>query len=317
MPDRLREYRIPFAAISYTKGSFGEILSQSISCRDVHIWQHHFFIRKRVLLHPTVDQGVHTLNYMLQGNIACELSGAGKLLLQEGTYNLYYVPPVQQDAWLEPGEYRCVHVNLDLAYIEELAMEFHSLDAHLKHSLKSSSEGFQLSPHDIDYNTRLLLKDITRCGETGLARSLFLQARVQDLLLIYIRDMIREKNDLFRIDAEILEAIRTHMLENLHQPLTIASLSRKFGINQTSLRKYFKDYFQETIHHYLIAERMKKALLYLSENTSIHMTAMLVGYGELSSFTRAFKTYFGKSPSHYRKSQQSLMRVPDIVLADT
>jgi len=305
IPERLREYTIPFADTYYSRGRFGEILSQSVNCRDVNIWQHHFFIKQPVLLHPTVEAGTHTLNYMIQGNIECSREGEGKLLLEEGRYNLYYVPAVQQDAWLQPGTYRCVHINLDPAYIAELATEFHALDEHLKCSLSSNNKGLQSLPHDIDYNMRLLLKDILRCGDTGIARTLFLQARIRDLLLIYIRDLIRDQHDVFKVDGRLLEAIRAYMLENLQNPLTIASLSKKFGINQTSLRKYFKEYFQVTIHHFLIAERMKKALVCLSEGSSIHMTAILVGYGELSSFTRAFKTYYGKSPSDYRKSVQA------------
>jgi AraC-like DNA-binding protein len=302
VPEILKEYLMAYDEVYYSKANFGAILSQVIQGNDFAIWQHNFFIEKPVLLHSNFSQSIYTLKYMIKGNFTCELIGFGKSKLKENGYNLYYIPQHgMRNIWFEKGLYCCIHVNLHPCYIVELADEFYSLNDHLKKSLKATNHGFQMTPHNMDYNIKLLLKDIAKRKEQGLAKSLFIQAKIRDLLLIYIRDLIREEKDLFKVDERLLEEIKSYMLDNLQNPITIAFLAKRFGTNKATLSKGFKKQFGIPIHQFLIDERMKRATELLLENIPIQDIAILVGYVDKCSFGKAFSIYFGKSPSAYKK----------------
>ena len=70
--------------------------------------------------------------------------------------------------------------------------------------------------------------------------------------------------------------------------------------------RLFKEYSRETLKQFVTRIKMERAALFLSINQSISLTevALNYGYSDVSSFSRAFKRYFGRSPSHYRREQE-------------
>lgn len=298
-----RRYQLQEAVAYQKSGTFGTILSQRLPGTDYSIWKHDFFIEYAVLLHPYVSQGLHTINYMLKGNISCELLGFGKVQLTENTYNLYYVPPVKQNAWLLPGYYSCLHVNPELNYLEELADEFPSLKTLLDSGTEDHPVILQQENYPMDYNVRVLLKDIMGCKKTGASRSIFLRARIYDLLLLFTSQLLKQENAVFKVDRIMLDEVQAYILANLHNPVTIESLSRQFGINQTSLRRNFKIKFGVPIHHFLKVERLKAAKRLLHEGLPVLDVAFLSGYQDNSAFSKAFRLYYGMTPSQYREQQ--------------
>lgn len=295
--------RLPGASVRQISGDFGSIISQELQADDCSIWQHNFIIEQPVLLHPYVTESTHMLNYMLSGNVSCDLTGLGRLILQQGYYNLYYVPAqVQQDAWFDTGIYRSVHINLPASSISDLAAEYPSLQPFPGSGINTGDTGIPHEAFKMDYNIRSLIKDILTCDNKGFSRNLFLKARIMDLLLIYVRDLMRQQKDIFGMDERLLLEIRDYLASNLQHPMTIASLARHFGTNQVSLRRNFKSYFKIPIHHFLVKLRMDKARTLLMEELSVHQIAPMIGYADASSFSRAFSAYFGESPSSYRNN---------------
>ena len=69
-----------------------------------------------------------------------------------------------------------------------------------------------------------------------------------------------------------------------------SSLFRQLKTTGTSLQK---------LKNKIIEETAKKALI--ESNTRISVIALMLGYAELSAFTRAFKQMTGESPSEYRQ----------------
>lgn len=78
-------------------------------------------------------------------------------------------------------------------------------------------------------------------------------------------------------------------------------LSKKLLVNQTYLRKMFKDEMGMTITEYLTKVRMEQAkALILEGRYKLSAISEMVGYSDPGYFSKCFKSHFGVSPSEYQ-----------------
>lgn len=75
-------------------------------------------------------------------------------------------------------------------------------------------------------------------------------------------------------------------------------LARRVGMSESKLKRAFKEHFGTTVFDYGLECRMRHALELLRANTvSVCQVAECVGYQHQTSFTAAFRAYFGFLPS--------------------
>ena len=85
-------------------------------------------------------------------------------------------------------------------------------------------------------------------------------------------------------------------------PLLI-HLAHKMGMNDFKLKKAYKQLYGTTLFEDFLHARMKKAKSLLEETEqSIVAIAEMAGYKNVSSFSVAFKKYFGQTPGGYRRT---------------
>ena len=109
-------------------------------------------------------------------------------------------------------------------------------------------------------------------------------------------------------NEELIANIKNHINENLHTDLSPNSLSEKFFISPSYMRKLFKDFSGETIKDYTIRMKMERAQQFLIDNKySITEIAEKTGYLSVQAFTTAFKNYTSETPKEFR-----MKRVPGI-----
>lgn len=100
---------------------------------------------------------------------------------------------------------------------------------------------------------------------------------------------------------EIVKNAEKIMLENISNPsLSCKYISHRLNISEVYLRKLFSRYLNISPSGYLIKMRMEKARHFLIEGYSVTQTAICIGYSEIYQFSRAYKRYFGFSPSQTR-----------------
>ncbi|NOU91734.1 helix-turn-helix domain-containing protein [Paenibacillus sp. LMG 31456] len=92
--------------------------------------------------------------------------------------------------------------------------------------------------------------------------------------------------------------LRLHFSE----PLSIVELAATAGVHRSHFTSLFTREMGASPQQYVLRMRMDKAAAMLSEaSLSITEIALSVGYSDLYSFSRAFKKYFGCSPSQWIK----------------
>ncbi|MFL0247684.1 helix-turn-helix domain-containing protein [Candidatus Clostridium stratigraminis] len=141
-------------------------------------------------------------------------------------------------------------------------------------------------------------------GNEVLKSSLFLQ------LMVYInRAFLRRKLSTAYIDIEYDEriaAILDYINSNLKEDLSIERLASKFYISKYFLMHKFKADTGYTLHNYIQQKRLIKASNLITEGKPITQIYLDCGFGDYSSFIRAFKKAFNLSPRDYYKTSNKM-----------
>ncbi len=162
-------------------------------------------------------------------------------------------------------------------------------------------------------NTQTRLLNLINCNLTGIERQFYLESTILFLLYQSLKNSLIFQLDCDtcaivnkKIDVEKMQLAKNYILKNLAQNITIPIIANAVGTNQCYLKKGFKNIFNQTIFEFIQENRMIKAK-YLLENTSQNVTeiAFTVGYASLSSFSQAYKNYFGITPLEQAQSNYS------------
>ncbi len=105
--------------------------------------------------------------------------------------------------------------------------------------------------------------------------------------------------------SERIQAVHHLLTSDLQHRHTIASLSKQFFMDASTLKREFRQAYGLPIATYIKEYRIQKAMeLLRSTDLSIAAIAAQVGYETQSKFSAAFKAETRHSPSAYRKSYQ-------------
>lgn len=97
-----------------------------------------------------------------------------------------------------------------------------------------------------------------------------------------------------------------YLNENFCEALSISSLGKIFGYNETYLCQKFKECTGLTIINYINILRLEKAQeLLKTTDKPISEVAFLSGFNDLTYFSHCFKNKFNISPTGFRKNSKS------------
>lgn len=148
-----------------------------------------------------------------------------------------------------------------------------------------------------------VISQILNCPFEGFTRKIYLESKVQELFSLQIELSyfmsnigVYAQKELSPTDVEHIHEAKKYIENNLAKPKSIEELARFCGTNQQKLKYGFKRMFGTTIFSYLQKCRMLEARRLLLEGMSVSEVSYHVGYANHSSFSHAFKEYFGFSP---------------------
>ena len=301
-PSAYDKLLIPFAISRHYTFPGGSYLSQEIKGSDFTIWQYHFFLHKPSLFYSYSSRPLLTLTYMLEGSATCLPQGSVEIKLEENRCRLLYSPAeVKNGAAFNSGNFMCIHINYDSAFLQKMIKK-HLLQKPVveKESYLINDDSQRLSSL-VTRKVRMLLEEIISCKEAEPNRQLLFEARVRELLFIYIKDQ-DSGNYCYTKQSRIMDALTFYITEHLDQDLSLSALCRQAGISKTALQKISRDHRQKSIHRVVIDIRMAKAMeLIATTDLSIGEIAAITTNKSFSYFSASFTLYFGRPPSYYRK----------------
>lgn len=167
----------------------------------------------------------------------------------------------------------------------------------------------------VKYNRSLLLPITSRirhCAEeiletqnTSKLKDKFIEARLTELLC-HLLECLYEPEQSFNLSNHLstrksnaMKTVLARLNENTVEDIKLDMLAKEVGLSTTHLSKTFKSSYGMSISQYKLQQRLMRSYeLVLEGKLSIYQVAAEVGYKDQSSFTRAFKGYFGFLPTH-------------------
>ena len=141
-------------------------------------------------------------------------------------------------------------------------------------------------------------------GGKVLQNAIFIQLIVY-LNRLTLRSMSSEEEQDIQYDQRVIN-ILSYINENLEGALSIESLAERFYVNRYYLMHHFKDQTGYTLHSYILQKRLAKAAELIKKGLQISFVSDCCGFGDYSSFVRAFKKSFGLSPKQYHKAIEQM-----------
>jgi AraC-like DNA-binding protein len=100
------------------------------------------------------------------------------------------------------------------------------------------------------------------------------------------------------------ESLERFMLERLDGTVTIHMISTAFAINETAVKGLFRSLFNNTVHGYLLEQRLTLAARLLQTTRDpVYAIALRTGFTDGSHFIKRFRERFGVTPEAYRKDE--------------
>ncbi|MZQ83158.1 helix-turn-helix domain-containing protein [Paenibacillus sp. 5J-6] len=230
--------------------------------------------------------------------------------------DVFFFKPGERHAIKSIGTHtiRQPHVHFDLNALpnsQEVTVSFKSIDqmndkekGWFRKDLLSSPPHFipnYFRARDATHLEQVLL-DLIREHETKPPYyELRVKSAMLDLLAILLREQYYGGKTNKEGQVEFLSEIRTYIDRHVNQNVTLDELSEKFHVSKFHLIHLFKTMFQMTpiqYHQHIRMERAKNSIQF--SNTPLSQIAEQLGFANIHTFSRAFKTVMGKSPSHFR-----------------
>jgi AraC-like DNA-binding protein len=82
---------------------------------------------------------------------------------------------------------------------------------------------------------------------------------------------------------------------------SLEQLSKQAGISKYHFIRVFKHVFGVSPYQYQKRKRLVEARNLINQGLTIQETAILLGYADVPTFSKAFKQHFGRAPSHLIK----------------
>jgi AraC-like DNA-binding protein/uncharacterized RmlC-like cupin family protein len=101
-------------------------------------------------------------------------------------------------------------------------------------------------------------------------------------------------------------AILDYIYDNLDKPLSLDTLSRFFAVNKDHLNELFRKETDCSIERYIRYMRLGIARQRISTGYGAEEAAYSVGFNEYSAFFRAYKAYFGETPTKTKADATAL-----------
>lgn len=103
--------------------------------------------------------------------------------------------------------------------------------------------------------------------------------------------------------AKRINKVLAYIDTNLDGDLSLATIAKIAFYSPFHLHRLFKSITNETLNGYVTRKRIEKAASVLMHKKEVSISDLVseFGFSSNSAFTRAFKKYYGQSPSDFRK----------------
>jgi AraC-like DNA-binding protein len=312
IPSALLTYLVKEAIPQAVSGAFGDFLFQEIPTPEAVVWYNNYLLLKNGHFTNTGLFPKLELQFGMNNSFTYHGEGLGRRELRDGSFNLLYVPAVNNEMRLRPGR---VYTTFDIYLTPNLMKRLEKYFPVLKVFLAKVArrEAAMLCP--INQLTTIPMSDIigdildNPYTNTNGTYEFYVANKVTELLIVTMERITLHPTlqQVYFRDEEIqlIYEAKDELLKNLDKPMTLLILSRKVGLNRHKLSSGFRQVYGCSVAIYRLHARMKEAKLQLDNtNNSIKDIGYSTGYATVQCFSKTFKLFYGHTPARQRKDKE-------------
>ena len=253
-------------------------------------------VEEETTISVNTDRSMFTLNFVLGKSLLAAYNSVQKIEFKEGQFQLLGLPAGNYPINYHPGVYRFLQLEIQPDFIDEF--------------LPNTASGVfpkRLGSLSLNISARasLLINKILTNDDAGVRGRIAIEASAKALLLTALEDLKQagKGQPVLGREAARFDDIKAYITATLDRKVTVEELCAKFGISKSWLYAGFFQINKQSIHEYIITQKMEWAKLLLSDGLSIGEIAAKIGYENPSGFTRAFKQRTGMSPREFKRKE--------------
>ncbi len=244
---------------------------------------------------PDHVQGMHEISYVVSGKGDFYANGT-RYALQEGAVFLN-----------SKGDIHRIVSSMDMPIrYMYLAFDFREpiLDERIKMLSNFLGNPEQRLIYEKSEIQETFIKLLTEILINDPMTSLLKESLITTLLCKIYRLMYTNKTTAYRVTngqtvdtKSLVYDIARYIDTNVGRIVNLQVLSSEFGYSYTYIARVFNDQMKETLSNYYTKRRFEKARDLLSKGNTVTEVSNKMGYQSIHAFSRAYKKYFGVSPS--------------------
>lgn len=244
------------------------------------------------------------INFCAKGRFYCILDGKATNL-GEGEIDAHFVGLSKSEAEFPLGWYKGITLIIDP---EELSNGIKELFPEINIQLNVLLTGMQQHNGAIKIkSTPELLRLFNNLyKKQPTMQKFYLRLRVLEILVMIQAMSISDcmpKPYFRQRDIKVVKEIYHEVVANLDKRYSLQELADRYGIGRTTLQRCFKEVYGQPYYSFFKRYRMQEAVYLLQQgDKSITEIAGILGYGNASKFTSAFRSIYGYNPNEYKKS---------------
>ena len=267
-----------------------------------------FYYENRAPL--TVD--LHTHNYyefyfFLEGDVQMQI-GSQRYPVRFG--DIMLIPPhTQHKAFVntEASPYRRFVFWISEEYCNHLLQS--SPDYAYIMQLVGTTKQYIFHTDQISFNSvqSKILRILEEMHSQKFGRETQISISVNDLIL-YLNRLVFEQNAPVKknYDRVLYRQIMEYIEEHIETDLSLERIAAEFYVSKYHIAHVFKDNTGLSIHQFITKKRLGLCRDAIQSKMSITEAYQMFGFGDYSSFYRAFKKEYGISPKDFRDMQMDL-----------
>lgn len=255
---------------------------------------------------------LHTHNYyefyiFLEGHVSLQI-GETVLPLQFG--DIILIPPRLL--------HRAVIHDTALPYrrfVFWISMEYHHYLDNLSPDYTFFIQHVETTQNYLFHNDRItfnsiqskIIRLIDEIKSDRFGRTVQITLCVNDLIL-YLNRVLHEQNKPkhFREEITLYQRICDYIEENINHDLSLERLAAEFFISKYHIAHIFKENIGISLHQFITKKRLALCQSAILSDVSITAAYRMAGFGDYSSFYRAFKKEYGLSPKEFQNLREGL-----------
>lgn len=178
--------------------------------------------------------------------------------------------------------------SVDYMYLIQKAEAFHQYIYHLPPA----------AFHQVESKFLRLLEEISaeKYGSDAVRHLCLCDLIITINRAIYDDEHMQSESD----ELSLFQNILSYVENNLEEPLTLDQIAGNFFVSKYYIAHLFKDTLGISLHQYIIKKRLSECRNAIVSGAGITEVYEKYGFGDYSSFFKAFKKEYGMSPKEYQ-----------------